>query len=250
MVRAPCCEKMGLKKGPWTPEEDQILISYIKLHGHGNWRALPKEAGLLRCGKSCRLRWINYLRPDIKRGNFTIDEEDTIIKLHEMLGNRWSAIAARLAGRTDNEIKNVWHTHLKKRLKKQQEPVTNNTNNNNNHVIRSEIITTTDHNQHHRPVQSQSQSSDMSSVTTSNMKMEPSSSCNEIDDNFWTEVLSSDNSSIENNDNFLALIGTQLDLESPSSSSSVVDDFSSNNMDFWYNLFTQAGDYPQMLPEF
>ncbi|KAL9227596.1 hypothetical protein vseg_003269 [Gypsophila vaccaria] len=116
MVRAPCCEKMGLKKGPWTPEEDQILINYIRLHGHNNWRALPKQAGLLRCGKSCRLRWTNYLRPDIKRGNFTQEEEETIIKLHELLGNRWSAIAARLPGRTDNEIKNVWHTHLKKKL--------------------------------------------------------------------------------------------------------------------------------------
>jgi hypothetical protein len=45
MVRAPCCEKMGLKKGPWTSEEDQILINYIQQYGHGNWRALPKQAG-------------------------------------------------------------------------------------------------------------------------------------------------------------------------------------------------------------
>ncbi|KAK4786556.1 hypothetical protein SAY86_010389 [Trapa natans] len=116
MVRAPCCEKTGLKKGPWTPEEDELLVSYIQKHGHANWRALPKLSGLLRCGKSCRLRWINYLRPDIKRGNFTHEEEDAIIELHQELGNRWSAIAAQLPGRTDNEIKNVWHTHLKKRL--------------------------------------------------------------------------------------------------------------------------------------
>ncbi|KAJ4976641.1 hypothetical protein NE237_001747 [Protea cynaroides] len=114
--RAPCCDKAGLKKGPWTPAEDLRLIAFIQKHGHGNWRALPKLAGLLRCGKSCRLRWTNYLRPDIKRGNFTKEEEENIIKLHKMLGNKWSKIASNLPGRTDNEIKNVWNTHLKKRV--------------------------------------------------------------------------------------------------------------------------------------
>ncbi|GFP92750.1 myb-related protein myb4 [Phtheirospermum japonicum] len=92
-------------------------MTFIQNHGHGNWRALPKQAGLLRCGKSCRLRWINYLRPDVKRGNFTPQEEQTIINLHNSIGNKWSKIASYLPGRTDNEIKNVWNTHLKKRLK-------------------------------------------------------------------------------------------------------------------------------------
>uniref|UniRef100_A0A453CW37 Myb-related protein Zm1 n=1 Tax=Aegilops tauschii subsp. strangulata TaxID=200361 RepID=A0A453CW37_AEGTS len=115
--RAPCCAKVGLNRGSWTPEEDMRLIAYIQKYGHANWRALPKQAaGLLRCGKSCRLRWINYLRPDLKRGNFTVEEEETLIKLHNMLGNKWSKIAACLPGRTDNEIKNVWNTHLKKRV--------------------------------------------------------------------------------------------------------------------------------------
>ncbi|XP_064944769.1 myb-related protein Zm1-like [Musa acuminata AAA Group] len=114
--RAPCCAKVGLNKGSWSLEEDMRLIAHIQKHGHGNWRALPKLAGLLRCGKSCRLRWTNYLRPDIKRGNFTKEEEDTIVKLHKLLGNKWSKIASCLPGRTDNEIKNVWNTHLKKRL--------------------------------------------------------------------------------------------------------------------------------------
>ncbi|GAV67420.1 Myb_DNA-binding domain-containing protein [Cephalotus follicularis] len=116
MGRAPCCEKNGLKKGPWTSEEDQKLIDYIQKHGYGNWRTLPKNAGLQRCGKSCRLRWTNYLRPDIKRGRFSFEEEETIIQLHSLLGNKWSAIAARLPGRTDNEIKNYWNTHIRKRL--------------------------------------------------------------------------------------------------------------------------------------
>nr|QHG11484.1 R2R3-MYB transcription factor 56 [Taxus chinensis] len=118
MGRAPCCDKVGLKKGPWTPEEDEKLISYIHKHGHGSWRALPQNAGLLRCGKSCRLRWTNYLRPDIKRGNFSVQEEQSIIQLHALLGNRWSTIATHLPKRTDNEIKNFWNTHLKKRLSK------------------------------------------------------------------------------------------------------------------------------------
>ncbi|KAK4839181.1 hypothetical protein QYF36_019871 [Acer negundo] len=105
-----------VKKGPWTVEEDQKLIDYIQKHGHGRWRLLPKNAGLKRCGKSCRLRWTNYLSPDIKRGEFSLEEEEIIIQLHRVLGNKWSAIAARLPGRTDNEIKNYWNTHIKKKL--------------------------------------------------------------------------------------------------------------------------------------
>ncbi|KAL8142681.1 hypothetical protein V2J09_015713 [Rumex salicifolius] len=116
MGRSPSSDENGLKKGPWTSEEDKKLVDHIERHGHGSWRALPKLAGLNRCGKSCRLRWTNYLRPDIKRGKFSQDEEQTIINLHSVLGNKWSAIASHLAGRTDNEIKNYWNTHLKKKL--------------------------------------------------------------------------------------------------------------------------------------
>ncbi|KAK3013117.1 hypothetical protein RJ639_010118 [Escallonia herrerae] len=211
MGRRPCCSKEGLNKGAWTAMEDKILRDYIKVHGEGKWRNLPKRAGLKRCGKSCRLRWLNYLRPDIKRGNISRDEEDLIIRLHKLLGNRsfiqfllryivvrntltflvhnelqslnkleskerkietyifpvtihefelsgpcmsylaymsiiydryfqpsflafvlptinvqhmlaicrWSLIAGRLPGRTDNEIKNYWNTNIGKKVQSQ-----------------------------------------------------------------------------------------------------------------------------------
>ncbi|KAJ0700161.1 putative transcription factor MYB-HB-like family [Helianthus annuus] len=162
MGRSPCCEKAHTNKGAWTKEEDDRLIAYIRTHGEGCWRSLPKAAGLLRCGKSCRLRWINYLRPDLKRGNFTEEEDELIIKLHSLLGNKWSLIAGRLPGRTDNEIKNYWNTHIRRKLLNQgidpathrpvNEPPTNfpttttateNNNNNNNNNNNSFLDATT-----------------------------------------------------------------------------------------------------------
>lgn len=133
MGRPPCCDKIGVKKGPWTPEEDIILVSYIQEHGPGNWRSVPTNTGLQRCSKSCRLRWTNYLRPGIKRGNFTDQEEKMIIHLQALLGNRWAAIASYLPQRTDNDIKNYWNTHLKKKIHKIQ---SNQSDQENNHLSR------------------------------------------------------------------------------------------------------------------
>ncbi|KAG8371288.1 hypothetical protein BUALT_Bualt13G0071900 [Buddleja alternifolia] len=117
MGRAPCCDKANVKKGPWSPEEDAKLKEFMEKFGTGgNWIVLPQKAGLKRCGKSCRLRWLNYLRPNIKHGEFTDEEDRIICTLYASIGSRWSVIASQLPGRTDNDIKNYWNTKLKKKL--------------------------------------------------------------------------------------------------------------------------------------
>ncbi|XP_042005125.1 transcription factor MYB114-like [Salvia splendens] len=115
MVRPSSIDRNGMKKGAWSEDEDEKLKTYIEKYGHWNWRLLPRYAGLKRCGKSCRLRWVNYLKPGLKRGNFSEEEQQLVVELHAELGNKWSAIAVKLPGRTDNEIKNFWHTHVEKR---------------------------------------------------------------------------------------------------------------------------------------
>ncbi|XP_054800926.1 transcription factor MYB2-like [Prosopis cineraria] len=110
-------DETGIRKGPWTVEEDTILVNYIAIHGEGRWNSVARFAGLKRTGKSCRLRWLNYLRPDVRRGNITLQEQIVILDLHSRWGNRWSKIAQHLPGRTDNEIKNYWRTRVMKQAK-------------------------------------------------------------------------------------------------------------------------------------
>ncbi|KAL5219425.1 hypothetical protein ABZP36_020109 [Zizania latifolia] len=104
-----------LKKGPWTSAEDAVLVQHVREHGEGNWNVVQRMTGLLRCGKSCRLRWTNHLRPNLKKGSFSPEEELLIAQLHAQLGNKWARMASHLPGRTDNEIKNYWNTRTKRR---------------------------------------------------------------------------------------------------------------------------------------
>ncbi|XP_024966751.1 transcription factor MYB14-like [Cynara cardunculus var. scolymus] len=238
MVRAPCCEKMGLKKGPWTREEDNILINYVNSYGHDNWRALPKLAGLMRCGKSCRLRWTNYLRPDIKRGNFSREEEQSIIELHAALGNRWSTIAARLPGRTDNEIKNVWHTHLKKRVKEPenrcrlssfQQKITKLKEEDTESSLSSSEINfggydRTSYSQLHSPQHSYSEIS--SAIIMDKYDSQAVRKIQNVDEDFWSDIFSSENSS-----NFTTV------ERGYKYKSSMFDD-----MQFWFNVLTRGDE--------
>ncbi|KAG5227271.1 transcription factor MYB [Salix suchowensis] len=107
---------LGVRKGAWTEEEDIILRKCVEKYGEGRWHQIPSKAGLNRCRKSCRMRWLNYLKPSIKRGQFSVDEVDMIIRLHKLLGNRWSLIAGRLSGRTANDVKNYWNKILRKKV--------------------------------------------------------------------------------------------------------------------------------------
>lgn len=252
MGRAPCCEKMGLNRGPWSKEEDRLLINYINQHGHGNWRALPKKAGLLRCGKSCRLRWINYLRPGIKRGNLSKEEEDTIIELHKSLGNRWSTIAARLPGRTDNEIKNVWHTHLKNRIN-QDQATTENRQEQDTTVerkakldhkyskSRSLKIKTQEDQDSTRNSSPHSSCDTTTSVVDNPIKMDKSDAtldnCTELDQDFWVDVFSSqDCSDITDHHGIKdSAIGGSFNMSTH------------DDMDFWRDLFTKTEEISELL---
>ncbi|KAK1262523.1 Transcription factor GAMYB [Acorus gramineus] len=119
---------MVMRKGPWTAEEDEILMDYVAKYGPRDWSSIRSKGLLPRTGKSCRLRWVNKLKPDLKTGcKFSAEEERIVIELQARFGNKWARIATYLQGRTDNDVKNFWSTRQKRLARILQTPTTTTT---------------------------------------------------------------------------------------------------------------------------
>ncbi|KAI3441818.1 uncharacterized protein J3R85_001861 [Psidium guajava] len=107
-----------LVKGPWSKEEDELIVALVSKKGASNWSEIAKHLPG-RIGKQCRERWHNHLKPDIRRTAWTKQEELTLTEAHKVYGNRWAEIAKLLKGRTENMIKNHWNCSLRKRVEHQ-----------------------------------------------------------------------------------------------------------------------------------
>jgi hypothetical protein len=109
------CIDPKLTKGPFTPEEDQIILDYVEKYGPKNWPALS-DILVQRSPKQCRERWLNHLSPGISSVPWTNEEDLIIFDQYSKIGGRWSLIARFLPGRTDNSIKNRWNSSISKRI--------------------------------------------------------------------------------------------------------------------------------------
>ena len=109
------CINPKLTKGPFSPDEDQLIINFVETHGIHAW---PKVTSVLpnRTAKQCRERWFNNLDPTVTKEPWTPEEDNMIFELYQEYGPKWSQIARLIPGRTDNSIKNRWHASISKRM--------------------------------------------------------------------------------------------------------------------------------------
>lgn len=109
------CLDPNIKKGPFTPEEDQIVVNFVAQNGARSW---PRITTVLphRSAKQCRERWFNHLNPSVVKSGWTQEEDELIFQQHEKMGGKWSTIVKLFPGRTDNAIKNRWNSSVSKRI--------------------------------------------------------------------------------------------------------------------------------------
>ncbi|XP_047337159.1 transcription factor AS1 [Impatiens glandulifera] len=107
----------------WRPEEDSLLRSYVKQYGPREWNLVSQRMNtpLNRDAKSCLERWKNYLKPGIKKGSLTDDEQRLVISLQAKHGNKWKKIAAEVPGRTAKRLGKWWEVFKEKQLREQKE---------------------------------------------------------------------------------------------------------------------------------
>ncbi|QCD85485.1 myb proto-oncogene protein [Vigna unguiculata] len=118
-------ERGYVKKGPWSREEDEVLLRHVQKYGPREWSSIRSKGLLPRTGKSCRLRWVNKLRPNLKTGcKFSAEEERLVMEMQAQFGNKWAKIATYLPGRTDNDVKNFWSSRRKRLERMLQKPPT------------------------------------------------------------------------------------------------------------------------------
>lgn len=113
------CLDPSLHKGPFTLEEDEKILDYVKKNGPKDWRPLSELLGA-RSPKQCRERWVNSLNPGLSKDSWTLEEDRIIFEAHSQHGGKWALIARLLPGRSDNAIKNRWNSSISKRIQREQ----------------------------------------------------------------------------------------------------------------------------------
>ncbi|GMI27105.1 hypothetical protein TrCOL_g6199 [Triparma columacea] len=107
-------KKPFFTKRSWSSDEDVKLKDLVAIHGTAKWATVAEALGG-RSGKQCRERWNNHLNPDLRKGGWTKEEDEIILKLQARLGNQWAKMMEWLPGRSDNGIKNRWHSAMRTR---------------------------------------------------------------------------------------------------------------------------------------